>query len=350
MRLLILGTGSMAAHHAKAFAAIEGVELVACADVDIERARAFANSHGISKAYPTIGAALDDEAFDAVTNVTPDAVHHPTTMRALAAGLHVFCEKPLATTFADADEMARTAAARGVVNGVNLTYRNVAALQSAAAVVSAGRLGELRHFEASYLQSWLSQPAWGDWRTEPRWLWRLSEAHGSNGVLGDVGIHILDFLTFAAGSPVAGLAAELGVFDKAPGGRIGEYPLNANDSVTMTATLANGAMGVVHASRFATGHLNDLRLRLYGTKGGLEVTNSGNLGTLRLCEGRDMESATWRDVKLAPVPTTYRRFADAVGGRASMIPDFAVASRLQRVLDGASEAAKAGTRRSVLDS
>ena len=62
-----------------------------------------------------------------------------------------------------------------------------------------GAIGTVRHFEASYLQSWLTQPAWGDWRTRPQWLWRLSTAHGSKGVLGDVGIHILDFATFIAG-------------------------------------------------------------------------------------------------------------------------------------------------------
>lgn len=335
MRLLILGTGGMAAQHAKAFAAIPGVSLAACSDVDPDRAREFAKIHGVARVYQTLSDALNGGGIDAVANVTPDAAHHSTTMEALSAGLHVFCEKPLATNFADADEMDRTARAKAVVNGVNLTYRNVAALQQAAAIVRQGRLGALRHFEASYLQSWLTQPAWGDWRTDPKWLWRLSEAHGSKGVLGDVGIHILDFLTFAAGSPVASLSAELAVFDKAPGGQIGDYVLDANDSATMTAALANGARGVVHATRFASGHLNDLRLRLYGSKGGLEVTNTGALGTLRICEGSDLDAANWRDVTLSPVPTTYRRFAAAVSGSGPMTPDFSDAARLQRVLDAA---------------
>jgi predicted dehydrogenase len=137
--------------------------------------------------------------FDAVTNVTPDAAHYPTTLPFLAAGKHVLCEKPLATNAKDAEEMAAAAAKAGVVNMVNLSYRNVPALQKAAQMVRDGAIGTIRHFEASYLQSWLTQPAWGHWDREPQWLWRLSTKHGSKGVLGDVGIHILDFATFIAG-------------------------------------------------------------------------------------------------------------------------------------------------------
>ena len=92
------------------------------------------------------------------------------------------------------------------------------------------------------------------------------------GVLGDVGIHILDFATFAAGMAATEVSCLLQTFDKAPGGRIGDYVLDANDSATMQVRLANGALGTVGATRFATGHLNDLRLRLYGLTGGIEVS------------------------------------------------------------------------------
>ena len=65
-------------------------------------------------------------------------------------------------------------------------------LQKAREIVLSGEIGTVRHVEASYLQSWLVSKAWGDWRTESRWLWRLSKKHGSNGVLGDIGIHAID--------------------------------------------------------------------------------------------------------------------------------------------------------------
>ncbi len=158
----------------------------------------------------------------------------------MTAGKHVLCEKPLATNAADAREMADLARTKKLIGMVNLSYRNVAVLQKAAELVAGGAIGALRHFEASYLQSWLTQPAWGDWKTESQWLWRLSTAHGSKGVLGDVGIHILDFVIFAAGSPVSELSCRLKTFDKAEGGRIGEYTLDANDSATLQAELENG--------------------------------------------------------------------------------------------------------------
>lgn len=335
MRLLILGTGGMANVHAESFSVIKGVEVAGCADLDRARAEAFAAEHGGMAVYGSLEEAIATGKFDAVANATPDAVHYRTTMQAIEAGLHVFCEKPLATNHADAEEMTAAINRAGLINGVNLTYRNVSALQAARTLVEGGKIGPVRHFEASYLQSWLTQPAWGDWRTEDRWLWRLSTAHGSQGVLGDVGIHILDFLTYAAGSDVASVCAQLRTFGKAEGGRIGDYELDANDSAVLTADLASGAVGVIHATRFATGHLNDLSLRLYGLHGGIEVKNTGLLGTLRVCAGPDVESANWRNVRLRRVPTNYQRFAEAVRTGTPMNPDFATACRLQAVLDAA---------------
>ncbi|NBE08284.1 Gfo/Idh/MocA family oxidoreductase [Rhodobacter sp. CCP-1] len=339
MRLLILGTGGMAANHAEQFAKIPGVRIVAGVDTRADQLATFADRFAIPHRFTSLERALDWGAFDAVTNVTPDAAHHPTTLPLLGAGKHVLCEKPLATNAAHADEMAAAAARAGVVAMVNLTYRNVPALQQAAQMVAAGAIGTLRHFEASYLQSWLTQPAWGHWDREQQWLWRLSTAHGSKGVLGDVGIHILDFATFAAGLDVADISCRLATFDKAPGGRIGDYVLDANDSATMQLRLANGALGTVTASRFATGHLNDLRLRLHGDRGALDVAFEKGKSRLSACLAPDLEAALWRRVPCPPVPTVYRRFIAAIRGEGPAIPDFARAARLQALLDRAEESA-----------
>ncbi len=338
MRLLILGTGLMANAHAKAFAKLSGVTLAGCVDVNAERAAAFAKEHSIPQTFTSLDAALATGGFDAMANVTPDSAHYATTLQALKSGLHVFCEKPLATDAIHAEEMASTAKVAGVVHGVNLTYRNVAALHEARRIVEEGEIGSVRHFEASYLQSWLTQPAWGDWKTEDTWLWRLSTEHGSTGVLGDVGIHIMDFLTYAANEDISHLAADLTTFPKAPDNRIGEYKLDANDSVTIIARLTGGASGVIHASRFASGHLNDLSVRLYGDKGGLKLTNSGDFGTLEVCLGADLETATWREVTPEPVITNFQRFAEAVASGAQMRPDFDTGAKLQRLIDAAFDA------------
>jgi len=340
MRLLVVGTGGMANSHAQHFAAIEGVELVGAVDVDPSRARAFAEQHGIANVFTSLDDAIAWDGFDAATNVTPDRAHHPTTLALLAAGKHVMCEKPLAENYAKADEMARAAEASGLVTMVNLTYRNVAPLQKARAMVLAGEIGHVRHVEASYLQSWLVSKAWGNWATESQWLWRLSTKHGSNGVLGDVGIHILDFAGYGAASDVEHIFARLKAFDKAPDNRIGEYDLDANDSFTMTVDFANGALGVIHASRWATGHLNELRLRMHGDRGALEVIYSTEGSRLQGCLGEDVEKAVWREIDAGTVPTNYQRFAAAVAARQQVEPGFRHAADLQKVLDLAIETEK----------
>ena len=141
-----------------------------------------------------------------------------------------------------------------------------------AAVVRAGKNGEIRHSGAICLQSWLTQPVWGHWRTDLKWLWRDSTAHGFKGGPGGVGIHILDFATCISGQDVAQVSCLLKVFDKVPGRRIGDYVLDANGSATMRIMLRNGALGTVAATRFASGHHNDLRLRLCRDRDGLEVS------------------------------------------------------------------------------
>jgi len=339
VRVLILGTGGMARNHAGAFAAIDGVSVVAGIDTRAEQLAAFQAAHGIEHGFASVEAALAWGQFDAVTNVTPDAAHYATTLPFLAAGKHVLCEKPLATNAADAQAMVAAAAKAGVVNMVNLSYRNVAALQKAAAMVREGAIGQVRHFEASYLQSWLTQPAWGHWDREPQWLWRLSTAHGSKGVLGDVGIHILDFATFIAGQDAVEVSCRLATFDKAPGGKIGEYTLDANDSATMQVVLGNGALGTVAATRFASGHLNDLRLRIYGDKGGLEVGFENNVSSLRACLEPDLQTAVWHAVECPVLPTIYERFIAAIRGTGVADPDFARGAALQRLLDRAEQSA-----------
>ncbi|MEM9786322.1 MAG: Gfo/Idh/MocA family oxidoreductase [Pseudomonadota bacterium] len=333
IRVLIVGTGTMANDHADAFVAMDGVEVVGSVDPNPDNLHSFNAKYGIKHAFDSVDQAIAWGEFDAVSVVTPDAVHHRATMPFLAAGKHVLCEKPLATNTKDATEMAEAAQKAGVVNMVNLTYRNVPALMQAASIVADGQIGEVRHFEASYLQSWLNQASWGDWRTEDQWLWRLSTAHGSMGVLGDVGVHILDYATFAAGADAARVSCRLKTFDKADGGKIGEYTLDANDSMAMHLALQNGAVGVIHASRFAGGHINDLRLRLFGTLGGLDVRFEGWRSTLRACLGDNLVSGTWVDIPTPDVDTNYTRFIAAIRRGTDVDPDFRRGADLQRVLD-----------------
>ncbi len=333
IRIVILGTGGMAHAHATAFAQDPRCEMVGTVDVVPGRAAAFAKEFKIKHHFTDLDEAIKWGEFDAAANVTPDSIHYPTTMKLLRAKKHVFCEKPLAENFKLADEMARTADKNKLINMVNLTYRNVAAIHAAKKLVASGQIGEIRHVEASYRQSWLVGNAWGRWDKEDKWLWRLSEAHGSKGVLGDVGIHILDFMSFATGMMPVSLQARLKTFHKAKGDKIGKYVLDANDSAVMSLELPNGALAVIQASRFNTGHANELHLRVFGTKGAVEVKHMESWTECSACLGEDIHTFAWRAIKPDPVETNYRKFITAVVSGKNGDPDFRRAADLQKILD-----------------
>lgn len=333
MRILILGTGGMARQHATKFSEINGVTVVGGVDVDETKAKEFCKEYAIPNAFTSLDDALSWGEFDAVANVTPDAIHHPTTMQIIAANKHIFCEKPLAQNHAHAQEMTDTASAAGLVAMVNLTYRNVAQIHKARELVQAGEIGNVKHIEASYFQSWLVQDLWGAWDKEDQWLWRLSTEHGSNGALGDIGIHILDFAVFGACQDINNIYCRLHTFDKALGNKIGKYTLDANDSFAMSVSFDNGAIGTISATRFASGHINDLRVRIYGDKGGIEVNHRPDSSDIKVCLGDNVKKAKWTALKVDPVITNYQRFVDAVHAGKTAEPSFAHAARLQKALD-----------------
>ena len=107
----------------------------------------------------------------------------------------------------------------------------------------------------------------------------------------------------------------------------------------MQIVLENGALGTVAATRFASGHLNDLRLRIYGDKGGLEVCWENNHSSLRACLGDDLQAARWHDVEAPVLATIYQRFIAAIRGEGVAEPDFARGAALQRLLDRAEQSA-----------
>jgi predicted dehydrogenase len=336
IRLAIIGTGGMARTHAKNFQAIRGCEIVAIAEPHVERRAAFAGEFGVPAAYATSAELLSGVEFDAVSIVTPDAFHAETSIACLRAGKHVLCEKPLALNHGDALRMVRAARAAGTINMVNLSYRNWPCIQAVAALIGRGDIGEVVHVEASYLQTWLTSTIWGDWRTTPAWLWRLSKKHGSNGVLGDIGVHIVDFATYPVGG-IRKVYAQLKAFSKAPQDRVGEYVLDANDSAVLNVEFSNGALGTIHTTRWASGHANRLFLKISGTRGAVEIDSERSIDTFRLCAGKDLDAARWKDVKAARTPNVYARFITSIRTGEQGQPDFARGAEVQQVLDACFE-------------
>ncbi|TDI77127.1 MAG: Gfo/Idh/MocA family oxidoreductase, partial [Bacteroidetes bacterium] len=124
IRIGVIGSGMMANNHAEAFSTIRGCVIRSCCDTDAERVSEFADKFSIQHVFSDFHDLLADPSIDAVAIVTPDPLHAPMSIAAIKAGKHVLCEKPLATSAADAKRMVMAARRKGVITMVNFTYRN----------------------------------------------------------------------------------------------------------------------------------------------------------------------------------------------------------------------------------
>jgi predicted dehydrogenase len=234
--------------------------------------------------------------------------------------------------YPEAMTMVKAAKSKRVINMVNLSYRNAPAIQKAHQMIADGELGTIVHVDASYLQSWLVSIQWGDWRTSPGLAWRLSKRHGSMGVLGDVGIHLFDFASYAVGG-VKSVNAHLKTFTKVKGKRLGEYVLDANDTALMQVEFKNGALGMLHATRWATGHLNSIQLLVCGTKGALRINLDRATDKLDLSIGKDLDPAKWKELKCPKTPSIAQRFIKSIRTGVNDQPDFQRGAEVQKILD-----------------
>ncbi|MER6974126.1 Gfo/Idh/MocA family oxidoreductase [Nocardioides sp. NPDC127514] len=218
--------------------------------------------------------ARDD--VDLVDVCTPGDTHAEIAIAALEAGKHVLCEKPLANSVAEAERMAAAAAVaaeRGVRAMVGFTYRRVPAIALARKLVADGRLGELHHVRAQYLQDWLADP-------ETPLSWRLDKTKAGSGALGDIGAHVIDLTQHITGDRILEVSGMLETFVKerpvaetssglsaTAGTERG--PVTVDDAAVFLARFAGGAVGSFEATRFATGRKNAIRIEINGSKGSL---------------------------------------------------------------------------------
>jgi predicted dehydrogenase len=188
------------------------------------------------------------------------------------------------------------------------------------------------HVESSYLQGWLAGRDWSKVDVAKGFPWRLSTRHGSNGVLGDLGCHIYDFTALLAGD-VAEIYCNLKAFDKFPGNKLDGYALDANDSFIANVRFANGAVGTVHSTRWATGHSNSLRARVFGDKGAVMVDLDKSWGSYWICTGPGLAKQEWKEVTCRRTPNNYERFVRSIRTGINDPNDFANGARIQACLD-----------------
>ncbi|QNP69225.1 Gfo/Idh/MocA family oxidoreductase [Streptomyces roseirectus] len=254
--------------------------LAAICGRDPDAVRAAADRHGWASAETDWRALIARDDIDLVDICTPGDSHAEIALAALAAGKHVLCEKPLANTVGEAEEMARAAeqaAARGQLAMVGFNYRRVPATSFARRLVADGRLGTLRHVRVTYLQDWLVDPQFP-------LTWRLRKELAGSGSLGDLGAHIVDLAQYLAGERIAGVSALMETFVRerplpggatsglSAGGASGAGATGAvtvDDAALFTGRFASGALASFEATRFATGRKNALRIELNGERGSL---------------------------------------------------------------------------------
>ena len=212
---------------------------------------------------------LERDDVQLIDVCTPGDSHAEISVAALEAGKHVLCEKPLANTLAEAEAMAAAASraqARGIRSMVGFNYRRVPALALARELIASGRVGDIRHVRASYLQDWLTDPAFP-------LTWRLQKEHAGSGALGDLGAHIVDLAQYLTGQLIAGVSGVTATFvpeRPRPGGPPGTTgPVTVDDAVAFTARLESGALASFEATRFAAGRKNALRIEVNGARGSL---------------------------------------------------------------------------------
>jgi predicted dehydrogenase len=234
---------------------------------------AAAHRQGWASAETDWHALIARDDIQLVDVCTPGDLHAEIAIAALDAGKHVLCEKPLANTLAEAEAMAaaaRRAAARGVRSMVGFNYRRVPALALARKLVADGRLGEIRHVRAAYLQDWLADPAFP-------LTWRLQRDRAGSGALGDLGAHVIDLAQYLTGQPITAVSGSTTTFvterpvqEPAASTVAGEARgvVTVDDAAVFTARIgASGTLGSFEVTRFATGRKNALRIELNGHLG-----------------------------------------------------------------------------------
>jgi predicted dehydrogenase len=267
----VIGSGFIGSVHIEALRRL-GVTIHGLLEVSPEHGAKRAADLGLPRAYDSMDEMLADERVEVVHVTSPNALHFPQVSRIVAAGRHVVCEKPLATTSAESAELVRLAREAGVVHAVNFNIRFYPLNQHAAAMVGAGELGDVRLVTGHYFQDWLL--------LDTDWNWRLDPAEG--GMLrsvGDIGSHWLDLMSFVAGRRIESVMADLATFVKVryqPTGPVQTFSTEraadaipremvTDDAATILLRLEGGARGALAVSQVSAGRKNSLQWEIDGS-------------------------------------------------------------------------------------
>ncbi len=363
----LIGTGFMGKTHALAWRNVKAVmggtltpDLVTLCDTPADKATACADQFGFAKGSDDWQAMVADPAVHVVSITTPNQLHHPMALAAIRNGKHVWCEKPMALTLEQAEEMADAAKAAGVVTMVGYNYLKNPAFAHAQRLIAAGAIGRLVQF-----RGWVDE----DYQADPNlpWSWRAKIADAGLGALGDIGSHLVSMAHGIMG-PITSLIADMQTIHEtrplADGS--GHAAVENEDAASVVLRFANGAQGSMVISRSAWGRKSRLGFEVHGTTG-MIIFDQERMNELQLYQNSgDVAEQGFKTILTGPAHPPYGAFCPAPGhqlgfndlkviecaallraiaGEAPAHPDFQDALAIERVIHAIAASARAGGAR-----
>lgn len=361
----LIGTGFMGKAHALAWRtarAVMGdvpeVRLEHLCDRTPEKAAQRASQFGFPRWTDDWRQLVADPRVDVISICTPNGLHRPIAEAALAAGKHVWCEKPLGVTLADAEAMAAAAAASATKTMVGYSFSRNPAYRHARKLVAEGRIGRILH-----IRGWVDEDYQAD-GTLP-WTWRCRRSEAGLGALGDVAVHLVSLVTGLAG-PIASVQAEIAAaYPTRPLPEGGSAAVENEDIASALVRFEAGFHGVLTASRAAWGRKNRLGFEVHGSEG-MIVFDQERMNELELftTDGPKSEQG-FRTILTSGEHPPYAAFCPAPGhqiggnelkvieaaellraiaGGPACWPDFAAALEIERVIFAIEAAAQSSRR------
>jgi len=322
----VVGAGFIGPVHVEALRR-NGINVVGILGVSEEESRSAAESLGLPKAFKDYDEVLKSDDVQSVHLAVPNKLHYPMAKRALEAGKHVLCEKPLAMNSKETAELVEIASKANVAAGVNYNIRFYPLSIEAHEIVKRGDIGEIYSVHGSYVQDWLLYPTDFNWRLLP-------EEGGELRAVADIGTHWLDLIHFITGLEVEAVCADLKTFlpvRQRPKGEVETFkgkeekavetePIEivTEDYGSILLRFSNGARGVLTVSQVTAGRKNCLRYEIAGSKRAL-YWNSEAPNELWIGHRDEANELLIRDPAL--LSDNARRFASFPGGHNEGFPD-----------------------------
>jgi predicted dehydrogenase len=327
LKTAMIGTGFMGKVHSENVRRLGYVEVAAVAGSSDARAKAFADSIGVSRSTGDWRTILDDKSIDAVHILTPNALHHPMAMAAMQAGKAVLCEKPLTVTADEARQMAAYAGENNIPNCVQHNLRYYPVVQHIRQMIAAGELGEILIVQGTYSQDWLLFDTDYNWRVE-------KGANGALRAIGDIGSHWMDMIQHLTGLKITALCAELQTFHRTrrkPRHSVetftgktlraedyDEIPIETEDFGAVLLRMGTKTRGCYTVSQMSSGNKNRFQFEIYGSRCGVSW-NQERPDELWIGHRNSPNQVIMKDPSLLKGPA--QGFADLPGGHSEGYDD-----------------------------